>query len=463
MGYKNDDYFSINNLLIRYPIGKLFRIFALPAIFNMLVLALYNIVDRIFIGQGAGVNAICGLALTLPCIALISTVGTLTGVGAASRIAAAIGNYDYVKAERTMGNAVLLNLILSIIVIFIGLRFLEPILYNFGGSEKTLPYAISYLHIMIPACLVGNINFTFSNTVRIAESRRTFITIMLVGPIVNIFLDPLFIFLFKMGIAGAAWASFIAMLCSTLLIFLHFTHKNHSIQLHRLNFKPDIHILTSIIFTGMSPFIMHITSAMVNIIIIRKLSIANGDFAVGAFGIIGVLTFLISGIHQGICQGMQPIVTFNYGAGNRERVMGTLRIAILVATLVGICGFLIFELLGRYIMYAFTTDEALIGIGTYGLKLTILMLPVTGFYTVAASFFQALNRPMKAVVINVSRQFIFLIPALYILSAHLGLEGIWLATPVADGLILIPAALLLLYTLRFGSCARKRFDTTDYS
>lgn len=436
-----------NHILARYPIGKLLKIYSLPAILNMLVIAMYNIVDRIFVGQGAGTMAICGMALTLPCLALFSTIGTLTGVGASSAINALPDNDDRIKnARQILGNALILCFISSLILAFLALLFIEPVLKNFGGSDETISHAIIYLEIMIPAGILSNINITLSNAARMIESRRKIMTIMLIGPLLNIIFSPVFIFALNMGIKGAGWGSAISIAITFALIVQHLHKKKRKLRLYLSDFTPSIKVLLPIIGIGMAPFIMHITTSMVNIIINRYLIIHGGDYAVGAYGIIATMLFLVAAIQQGICQGMQPIVNFNYKMGFSDRVKSTLIKAIMAASWIAIIGFALFELFPAEIMKAFTTNQNLISIGITGFKFTILLLPLTGFQIVTTSFFQSIKQPAKAIVINISRQFLFLIPALIILSPKMGLDGIWLATPLADALVIIPTAIILALT-----------------
>lgn len=431
------------HILERYPVSKLLRIYATPAILNMLVVALYNVVDRIFVGQGAGPMAICGLALTLPCLALFSTVGTLTGVGAAGRITTAAENNDYKQVQHILGNALFLNIVVSVFLAILTLLFIEPVLKNFGGSNETISHAITYLNIMIPAGIIGNINFTLSNTLRLVESRRKIMTIMMSGPLLNILISPIFIFALNMGIKGAGWGSAISMLFTLILLIVFLHRKKRKVHFRFSDFKPKLSTLIPIIGIGMAPFIMHITTSMVNIIINRYLIIHGGDYAVGAFGIIASMLFLVASIQQGICQGMQQIVSFNYGVGNSVRVKETLTKSIIAASLISIVAFILIEFFAESIMRSFTSNATLISIGIEGFKYTTLLLPLTGFQLVTTSFFQSIKQPAKAITINISRQFLFLIPALIVLSAKMGLDGIWLATPIADGLVIIPTAIIL--------------------
>lgn len=425
-------------------IRKLFKSYAYPAMLNMIVMALYNIVDRIFIGQGAGPMAICGLALTLPCVSLLGTIGTLTGVGGSTRIATAISLNNHRLACKILGNAVFLNLILSIGLIIYALCNLDKILLAFGGSTQTIPYAQSYLSILLPGSLLTNLNFTFSNAIRASGFSNKSIMITLTGVVANIILDPIFIFGFDMGIQGAAYATVLSMCISSILIGLHFIGKQNTLKLSLGCFKPQILIIVSIIAIGMAAFVMNITTGMVNIIMNRYLENYGGDYAIGAYGIISSYSILISMLLMGVCQGMQPIINYNFATGRPKLVKHTLKTAIRTASLIAFIGFIIGEFCAPWLIKAFTNDSELIQISELGLRLTFLAMPLIGFQTITTSYFQSIRQAPKAIIMNISRQIIFLIPALGLFSRHLGLTGIWLAIPFAD----IMATLIAVYFLR---------------
>ena len=429
----------------RTQIRKLFRSYAYPAMINMIVLALYNIVDRIFIGQGAGPLAICGLALTLPCVSLLGTMGTLTGVGGAARISAAISASNYKLATRVLGNAVFLNVAMNLILIVYSLFNLDKILLAFGGSEQTIPYAHSYLSILIPGSLLTNLNFTFCHAIRASGFPRKSMMIILTGVIANLILDPVFIFGFNMGIRGAAIATVISMCISSVLIFSHFTGKQNTLRLVRLSFRPDLMILLTIIGVGMAAFIMNITTGMVNIIMNRYLVNYGGDYAIGAYGIISSYSILVSMLLMGICQGMQPIISYHYATGHREVLHDTLKYAIGIGSLIASAGFIIGETGATWLVKAFTWDPQLRDISAEGLRYTFLAMPLVGFQIIVTSYFQSIRQAPKAITMNISRQFVFLIPALSLFSIWWGLTGIWLAIPFAD---LMATLIALFFILR---------------
>lgn len=441
-----------NNITDKVRIRKLFRSYAYPAMINMIVLALYNIVDRIFIGQGAGPLAICGLALTLPCVSLLGTVGTLTGVGGAARISAAISASNERLATKVLGNAIFLAVVLNIILIVISLLYLDKILLAFGGSEQTIPYAHSYLSILIPGSLLTNLNFTFCHAIRASGFPHKSMMIILTGVIANLILDPVFIFGFNMGIRGAAIATVISMCISSILIFLHFYGRGNTLHIVRRSFQPDLMILLAIIGVGMAAFIMNITTGMVNIIMNRYLMNYGGDYAIGAYGIISSYSILISMLLMGICQGMQPIISYHYATGHRDMLHDTLKYAIRLGSLIACIGFVVGETGAMWLVKIFTWDPQLQEISAEGMRYTFLAMPLIGFQIIATSYFQSIRQAPKAITMNISRQFVFLIPALTLFSIHWGLTGIWCAIPFADLMATLIALFFIQRQSRHSSC-----------
>lgn len=434
---------TTNDLSEKQDVGKLLRSYVVPAMLNMVVMALYNIVDRIFIGQGAGAMAICGLALTLPFVSLMTTIGTLTGVGVASRVSSALTLRNIPLACKALGNALLLNIVLTVLLILLALFHLDTILLAFGGSEQTIPYAHKYLSIIIPGSLLTNLNFTCCNAFRAAGFSHKSMMIILTGVVVNILLDPILIFGFQLGIEGAAIATVISMAVSSVLILKHFHSPANRLRLGISDFSPHILLLASIVSIGMAAFVMNITTSMVNIIMNRYLVNYGSDYAIGAYGIISCYTVLIATLMMGICQGMQTIVSYNFATGNFQRTRRTLELSVRTGTLIVCSGFIIGELFAPWLVGIFTSNEILIALSTGGLRLTFLMMPVIGYQIIATSFFQSINKAPQAIVMNISRQFVFLIPALGIFSRLWGLTGIWLAIPFADLMATVVTTLFL--------------------
>lgn len=429
-------------------VRKFFKNYVYPAMLNMVVMALYNTVDRIFIGQGAGALAICGLALTLPCVSLLGTVGTLTGVGAAARISTSIALGDRPLACRILGNATVLNVLLSAILIIYSLYHLDFILDIFGGSGQTIPYAHKYMSILIPAGLLTNLNFTYCHAIRASGFSRKSMTIVLTGVIANIILDPIFIFGFDLGIEGAAIATVLAMCISSVLVIRHFRSPSNILQLHSECFTPRLPVLVSIVGIGMAAFIMNITTGMVNVIMNRSLENHGGDYAIGAYGIISCYSIQISMLLMGICQGMQPIISYFYAAGHRRMMYRVLRKAIRTGSLIAGCGFIAGEAFAPWLVEAFTSDPTLLELSEEGVRYTFLAMPLLGFQLIVTSYFQSIRQAPKAITMNISRQFLFLIPALGLFSHWWGLTGIWLAIPFADLMATLIALFFLWHSSR---------------
>lgn len=433
----------------RANIHSRFKSYAYPAMINMIVLALYNIIDRIFIGQGVGPLAICGLALTLPCVSLLGTVGTLTGVGGGARISTAVSNHNFKLASNVLGNSILLNIILSLALIIFSLGHLDTILLAFGGSEQSIPYAHRYLNILLPGSLLTNLNFTFCHAIQASGFPQKSMLIILLGVIANIILDPIFIFGLDMGIQGAAIATVVSMCLSSCLIIFHFISHTNPLRLVRQSFIPQFGILISIIGIGMAAFIMNITTGMVNIIMNRYLENYGGDYAIGAYGIISSYSILVTMLMMGICQAMQPIISYHYAIGNHEAVQTTLKFALRTGSLIACFGFLIGEIGANALVKAFTGDSQLINTSAEGMRYTFLAMPLIGFQIIATSYFQTIRQAPKAITMNISRQFIFLIPALGFFSVRYGLVGIWLAIPFADLMATLIALFFMVRQKRF--------------
>ena len=440
--------------MTEHHIHKFFKNYILPAMFNMVVMALYNFVDRIFIGQGAGPLAICGLALTLPCVFLLSTAGTLTGVGAGTRIATAVSQHDYSLAGRILGNAIFLNVLLSGGLIVYSLYHLDFILKIFGGSEQTIPYARQYMTILIPASLLTNLNFTGCHAIRASGAFRASMSIVMTGVIANVILDPIFIFGLQLGIEGAAMATALSIILSSACLIRHFNRPDNPLKLQIRYFLPQFSILRSIITIGMAAFIMNITTGMVNIIMNRYLEHHGGDYAIGAYGIISSYSVLVSMLLMGICQGIQPMISYLYASEQHRQAIIMLTNGVGTGSLIACGGFLIGELFAPWLGKAFTSDTTLLRLSEEGIRYTFLAMPLIGFQLIVTSFFQSIRQAPKAITMNISRQFLFLIPALGLFSHRWGLTGIWLAIPFVD-LMASLIALFFLYQLKPGKFTDK--------
>ncbi|MDO5571503.1 MAG: MATE family efflux transporter [Bacteroidales bacterium] len=436
---------TITDRLGHESIGKLLATYAIPAIVGTMVMSLYNIVDRIYIGQGVGAEAISGLALTFPVMTLSGACGMLIGAGAGARISIFLGKGDRPKAEKVLGNSLILVMIIASLYSLINFIWLKPILKAYGGTDVTLPYAVDYLKIIIPFTMLNNLSFGFNNMMRASGYPQKAMLTMMISALANVILDPIFIFGFKMGIEGAAIATVISMAITTVWVMIHFSNSNHTISFHKEGFKLNKRIIISIISIGMSPFLINVTASVVNVIMNRSLLLHGGDLAIGAFGIINSVSMVLVMLIIGLCQGMQPIVGYNYGARNILRVERAYNKTVIVATIISAVGFLLALFIPDIIVNGFTTDKELMAIAVPGLRFTLLAFPIVGFQIVTTNLFQSLGMAWKAIFLSLSRQVLFLIPLIWILPQFYDLTGVWIASPTSDVIAGIVAFFFLNY------------------
>lgn len=422
---------STSNLGVE-KIGKLLLQYSVPAIVATAAASIYNIIDRIFIGQGVGALAISGLAITFPLMNITAAFGAMVGVGASSMVSIRLGQNNKQSATQILGNALMLNVILGIAVSIITLIFLDPILFALGASDNTLSYAKEFMEIILLGNVFCQVYLGLNSIMRASGYPTKAMITSLVTVVINAILAPLFIFVFKWGIRGAALATVCAQIAGSLLVILHFTRRNSFLRFLPGCLKLKIEIIKDIISIGMSNFLMLIAGSAVISIINLSLSKYGGDYAVGAYGIINSIGNLGVMIVIGFNQGMQPIVGYNYGACNIARVIRAFRLTILFATCVTSCLFLLAEIFPSAIASAFTTDNKLIELTTIGMRLNLLMFSIVGFQMVTSNFFQSIGKAKISIFLSVSRQVLFLIPALLILPHFFGLNGVWLGSPTAD-------------------------------
>lgn len=423
-----------SNRLATENIGKLLWEFTLPAIVGTVVMSLYNIVDRIFIGQGVGPMAISGLALSFPFMIVLMAFGMLIGAGSASRISITLGENNKDKAEKILGNAITLTFIISGMAIILSLIFMNDLLRLFGGTENTLKYAREYMIIIIPGGIFTALYFGLNNILRASGFPQKAMYNIILGAVINTILDPIFIFVFDWGIQGAAWATVISYFIGTVNVCTHFLHKDTVLHFHWANLKPDKEIVKSILSIGMSPFSMQLGTSLVVIFINSTLLKHGGDLAIGAYGIINSINMLVVMFIIGLNQGTQPIIGYNYGAGNYDRMFKTLKKAAIIATGLSSIGFAIGMFIPRFAVSLFSTDPELVEISSTALRITVIMFPIIGFQIVVSNFFQSIGKAKLSIFLSLTRQFIFLIPALIILPPIFGLNGAWAVMPVSDGL-----------------------------
>lgn len=428
-------------------ISKLVWDYALPAIVGTMVNATYNIVDRIFIGQGVGALAISGLAITFPVMNLTAALGMLIGAGAASRISINLGKKDPERAEQILGNSFLLTIVLNIVFMTLLIIFLEPILMAFGASKETYPFARDYLQIILPGNIFVTMTYSFNNMMRASGYPKKAMYTMLIGAALNIILDPIFIFVFDMGIAGVAWATVISMFIGMLFVMYHFTRKDTSLRLRKKNMRFQKDIIIAIVSIGLSPFLMQITASAVAVLMNTSLKSYGGDLAIGAFGILNSMFMLIVMFVIGLNQGLQPIIGYNFGAKIYDRVKAAYYYGIIIATIVTSLGFLFGVFFPRVFAQTFTSDVELLDLAENAMRIAIVAFPLVGFQIVTSGYFQSIGQAKKSIAMSLSRQVFFLIPGIIFLPRFFGLDGVWAAISVSDALASI-LALIFFYQQR---------------
>lgn len=424
-------------------ISRLLVHYAIPAVIGTMVNALYNIVDRVFIGQGVGPLAISGLTLTFPILLFLQAFGMLVGAGAATRVSIHLGRKAKDLAENVLGNAFTLTFVFSALTIIPSMLYMHDLLSLFGGSEQTIPYAEDYLYIAIPGNLLASLSFSFNAVMRASGYPKKAMVTMMIGAVANVILDPIFIFWFDMGIRGAAIATVISMALSAAFVMWHFVQKGSLVRFRTGYFRLRWPIVWTILTIGVSPFAMQLAGSLVNVVMNNSLKTYGGDLAIGASGIMTSVAMLLVMLIIGIAQGMQPIVGYNYGAGKPQRALETLKLVIIVSTVITGTGFLCSFLFPEWIVKAFTNDPELIVISANGLRLTLLAFLVVGSQLAISQFFQSIGVAWKAMFLSLSRQCLFLIPAILFLPPFLGLDGVWLASPLSDVLAALTAWLFL--------------------
>ena len=429
-------------------IRKLLMRYAIPAIVAMTAASLYNMMDSIFIGHGVGSLGIAGLAVTFPFINLAAAFGSLVGVGASAVVSMKMGQKDLKSAEAVLGNVILMNIVIGSLFMAICLIFLNPILYFFGASEATLPYARDYMKIILYGNIITHVYMGLNEVMRASGYPQRAMAATLFAVAINGVLNALFIFVFDMGIQGAALGTIVAQLLALIGVIFHFCSSKSFIRFKRGIFHIKRHIIRAMLAIGLAPFLMNLCSCLVVLLINNGLKTLGGDMYVGAFGIINRISFLFFMIVMGFNQGMQPIVGYNFGAKQYDRVIRTLKYTIFCAVGTTTLGFLLCQLFPRTIIYMFTTDADLINISEHGLRLIVAMLPIVGFQMVTTSFFQSIGMAKKAIFLSLTRQLIFLVPCLMILPQIWGTNGIWGSIPVADFAAAITSGLMLGYQLK---------------
>lgn len=429
-------------------IGKLLMQYAVPAIIAMTASSLYNMVDSIFIGHGVGTMALSALALTFPLMNLGAAFGALVGVGAATLISVKLGQKDYDTAQRVLGNVFVLNILLGLAFTVIVFPFLNPILYFFGGSDETVEYARQFMEIILLGNVVTHLYLGLNAVLRASGHPKQAMYATIATVAINTILAPIFIFMFDWGIRGAAIATVSAQVIALLWQLKQFNNANELLHFRRGIFRLKRKIVFDSLAIGMSPFLMNLAACLIVILINQGLKKYGGDLAIGAFGIVNRLVFIVVMIVMGLNQGMQPIAGYNFGAKLYDRVNKVLKLTIIYATCVTTFGFLVGMLAPNLVVGIFTSDAELTELSATGLRITVMFFPIIGFQMVTSNFFQSIGMAGKAIFLSLTRQMLILLPCLLILPHFFGVAGVWYSMPVSDLLASLIALVMLVYQFR---------------
>ena len=430
--------------LAEADVGRLMVKYFVPAFIGVFVNSLYNIVDRIFIGQGVGAEALSGISVIFPVMLIMMGFGMLIGIGGGVLVSIHLGKRDHQRAERILGTSFVMMLVVSVLIMIIGYAIKGPMLRSFGATEETYGYANDYLDIILFGVVFQVVGFSLNNIIRSEGNARIAMYSMLLSAGTNMILDPIFIFGLGMGVKGAAWATVISMIILTLWVLMHFRSKRSVVRLRREHLRVDWQILGEITAIGMAPFAMQIAGSVVQGLLNKRLIEFGGDLAVGAMGIINSVGTLVVMTVVAINMAAQPIIGFNYGAKAAGRVKEALRYSLISASTIAVGSFILIEAFPGALVTLFNRDSQLLyELTVNGLRIYILAWPVIGFQIVAGHFFQSVGKARIAMFLTLLRQVLVLLPLLAFMPGLFGLNGIWASFPVADTVSAVVVAVFL--------------------
>jgi putative MATE family efflux protein len=419
-------------------IGSLLWSFSLPTIVGMLVNSLYNIIDRIFVGRGIGTLAIAATTVAFPIMILLMAVSLLIGVGATALISIRLGEQKKDEAEKVAGNAITMLILLPASLAVLFLLFSEPILIAFGASAAVLPYARDFTQVIMLGSVFGSISMGMNNFIRAEGNPRMAMYTQILGAVVNVVLNYVFIFIFAWGMKGSAFATILAQLVSAIWVLSYFFGGRSLVKIRWKNLKPTWPVLASIMAIGFAPFAMQTASSIQQLILNKTLMFYGGDMALSAIGIMMSISTLLVMPVIGLSQGAQPIIGFNYGAGRYKRVKETWKKAVLGGTGIALVGYLAIHIWPTQLVGLFSDgDTTLTGMTIHAMMIFLALLPIVGFQIISSNYFQAVGKAKQAAVLSLSRQVLFFIPLLLILPHFWGIEGVWRTAPIADALSVI--------------------------
>lgn len=415
-------------------IGKLLVKYSIPSIIGMLVSALYNVVDRIFIGnmKEVGELAITGLGITMPITTLILAFGMLIGIGATANISIKLGQKKRESAEKIIGNIVTLSLIVGIIITLIGFLFKDRILIAFGASSSTIGYAQKYIGIILMGTVFNILGYALNTTIRADGSPKISSVIMVLSCLLNIILDPIFIFKFNMGIEGAAYATVLSQIMTAVLSFVYYRCKYSNLKIKKRNLFLDRKIVRLIFIIGVSPFAMQLSASLVQVINNNALKAHGGDLAIGAMATVNAVALLCFMPVFGISQGAQPIIGYNFGAKKFERVEKAYKMSAFIGVAIFAIALIFIEIFTENIVGLFNKNPEMMSISIRGMRIYLMAMPIIGFGMAGSNYFLAIGKAKDAMFLSLLRQVILLVPLIIILSNIYGLDGVWLSQPICD-------------------------------
>jgi len=450
---------SAEEALGKEKVGRLLVKLSVPAMIGMLVQAMYNFVDTIFVGRAVGSLGIAAISISFPMQIFIMAFAQLLGIGGSSLVSRALGAGNRDRANRTVGNVLLGSIVFGLLMALLGTLFLDPLLRLLGASDTILPYARDYLGVIILGAVFFSFGMAMNNLIRAEGRARVAMLTMLISGGLNIALDPIFIIVLGLGVRGAAIATVISQATTSLYVFWYFISGRSALSVKKNDLIPDFRILKETFLVGSSAFARQISGSMLAIIINNSLVFYGGDISVAVYGVINRLMMVFMLPMFGINQGFMPILGYNYGAKNYSRARQSVNLALLSSTALAVIAFVTLFFFPQQMVSIFTNEEQLILEASSVMRIIVFVAPLIGIQVIAAGMFQALGKAMIALLLSMLRQIILLIPLVLILPLSFGLMGIWIAFPIADGTAFVIS--LIFYTRQVKSLQRSSIESNE--
>ncbi|QAS52465.1 MATE family efflux transporter [Halobacillus litoralis] len=426
------------------PIPKLLANLSIPAMIGMFVMALYNVIDTLFIARGVGILGVSGVSIGFPVMMIIMAISAAVGIGGASVISRRLGENKPEEADQVFGNILFMIVAVSSFGLIGAFTFLEPLLKLFGATENILPYATDYLFPIMLGSIFFSFAFTTNSIIRSEGNSKFAMMTMIIPAVLNIILDPIFIFGLNMGVQGASVATVLSQATVTLVVLNYFLKGRSSLTIKAAYLKPQWNVIREILTIGMPAFIRQVSGSGMMIAINLMLIKFGGEFEVGVFGIVQKLAMFTIMPMIGVLQGMQPIIGYNYGANNDSRLKETVLLGMKVVTVISTGIFVVMMVFPEGLMNIFTGDAETIETGAYAIRIMFALAMLIGAQVVSGGLYQALGMAKPALILSMARQVLFLIPLVLILPNFFGVTGVWLAFPLSD-LLAFALSMIFLY------------------